>query len=570
MSHPNTLSLILLLLALDIGIIRSQDIERTGQEIKNRLDKDPIKLNGQLAVQGIATSISGGVAARYNPFTARVMASMQLDFLGIQAPFSLVYSNGNTVYRLPSYQFMGISPSYKWAKLHFGDRTINFSPYTFSGQMFKGIGTELNPGQWRLAAFSGRLKRAIAEDRQFLQGLDPSFRRTASGLKLGFENSSSHLSGTVFKATDHMGSIPLDSNSMIRPADNLVLAMEGSRTWGPFRIEAEWARNFLSRDKRAADIPSPGWKARAWGLYKPNLSTVLASAFQLKTRVKIKKATWTTGFERVDPGYYSLGTLYFQNDFENITTGLEAPLWKQKINFSIQSGFQRTFLKSDESNRLYRWLLSMHGQIAPSTRMNAQINYSNFNYTTRMRAQSNPLAPVDSISLLSSQSQASAHLVWGINKSQSSLIGLSSTFQQGQSILNDQIQQDKTKFLAVNIYHMLKTKTNWQWNGSIQYHASQFTNIGLVSLGPSIQISKSLFQNKCLTSLQWSQNEVFQESSHSHRVINLHVQARWEIKKQDLMVRTAYTNRRALQSTGSSGLASFREFLTELTYQIRF
>ena len=537
--------------------LSSQDLET----LQSRIKSDPIKISGLVSLQSSINDISG-IAPRYNPFTYRMMAMVNIDILGIQSPFSFIYANGNSVYRLPSYAFYGLSPSYKWAKLHVGDRTMSFSPYTLNGHMFRGAGIELKPGKWRIAGMHGRLKRAVAEDRQFLQGLDPAFRRIATGVKLGYESSQSMIAAILFHADDRHGSNVTDSISLLRPADNLVLSLQASHQIGPVRLQMDLARNYLTRDKRSAAIESD-WRSKALGLFQPRLSSSQAHAINIKTSINIKKATWSMGYERIDPGYYSLGSLFFQNDFENITTGVQWPMFKQRLNFAVQSGFQRTNLANKESNNQNRWLVSANASYNPSARFNSQVSYSNFNHTTRLRSISNPLSPIDSLSLISTQKQISGYTQWSFNKNQTSILGLNTSYQVGQSILNDLIQQDKNDFLLVTIFHQYRTTSKWQFSTGLNFNASSFYNNSLRSIGPSIQINKTVLENKLNLSLQFADSEIYQKSIHSHRAINLSSLAAFTVGTHYIQVRSSYISRTAL---GNSTLPSFREILVEMGY----
>lgn len=104
-------------------------------------------------------------------------------------PFSFIanqYNNSNK----PVYMQAGISPTYKWAKLHFGDRYIQFSPLTFEGQNFRGVGIELEPGLFRFGAFYGKLNKAVNEDTSQKNFRLPQYSRTGYGVKIGYGNSS--------------------------------------------------------------------------------------------------------------------------------------------------------------------------------------------------------------------------------------------------------------------------------------------------------------------------------------------------------------------------------------------
>lgn len=557
--HPSTL--LLFFLFIYILPVTSQDLEA----LQSRIKSEPIKISGFVSLQSSINDITG-IAPRYNPFTYRMMAMINIDVLGIQSPFSFIYANGNSVYRLPSYAFYGVSPSYKWAKLHVGDRTMTFSPYTLNGHMFRGVGMELKPGRWRIAGMHGRLKRAVAEDRQFLQGLDPAFRRMAAGIKMGYESNQTKLAAILFHADDRQGSFAGDSTSLLRPADNLVLGLEASHQFGPVRLQMDLARNYLTRDKRSDRIESD-WKSNALGLFQPRLSSSQTHAINIKSSINIKKATWSLGYEKVDPGYFSLGSLYFQNDFENITTGVQWSMLKQKLNLALLSGFQRTNLANKESNNQNRWLVSANASYNPSSWFNSQVSYSNFNHTTRLRSISNPLSPIDSLSLISTQRQITGYAQWSLNKNQTSLVGLNTSYQQGQSILNDLIQQDKNDFLLINIFHQYRSSSKWQFSSAINYNTSSFLNSNLRSIGPSLQVQKTFYKDKMNFAVQLADNEIFQEKKHSYRAINLNAAVAYSTGHHSLQFRSSFINRIAL---ANSALLPFREIMAEMGYTYRF
>ena len=124
----------------------AQDVEDVYGRTRDRLTDRPVRLAGGVDVTGTAAYFSGA-QPRYDRYGFRAGANLNFDVLGVSAPFSLYYSDKNLLYRLPSYSFAGISPSYRWARFHLGDRNLNFSPYTYSDQTFRGVGVELTPGR---------------------------------------------------------------------------------------------------------------------------------------------------------------------------------------------------------------------------------------------------------------------------------------------------------------------------------------------------------------------------------------------------------------------------------------
>ena len=83
-----------------------------------------------------------------------------------------------------------------------------------------------------------------------------------------------------------------------------------------------------------------------------------------KVNYNAKKVLVGFQFDHVDPGFRSLGTLYFQDDFENYTIHARVNALKNKLTLAVRSGIQRNYLERNESNQILRGIGS------------AQINYS--------------------------------------------------------------------------------------------------------------------------------------------------------------------------------------------------
>ncbi|MEM9819459.1 MAG: hypothetical protein AAF985_00245, partial [Bacteroidota bacterium] len=175
--------------------LNGQDVEGLIQEaksikakVKNTLN-DSLKISGGISASSELNFISGR-SRRSGLFNYQLNGALNISKYGFSLPLSLNFSNERFVYnydlpaiRLPSYSFAGMTPTFKWASLLIGDRTMDFSPYTLSGHGFRGLGTELKPGSFYFAAMYGRLQRAQAEDLNSLQSLDPVYKRMAWGMK---------------------------------------------------------------------------------------------------------------------------------------------------------------------------------------------------------------------------------------------------------------------------------------------------------------------------------------------------------------------------------------------------
>src|SRR5690242_3196568 len=125
-------------------------------------------------------------------FSWNVNGNFVAKINAVTLPFSFIANQYGSSHQGTYFQF-GISPTYKWAVLHLGYRYIPFSPLTFGGQTFQGIGIELNPKQFRFAAFYGRLNKAFNEDTVQGQFRLPQYSRKGYGFKIGVGNASSYF-----------------------------------------------------------------------------------------------------------------------------------------------------------------------------------------------------------------------------------------------------------------------------------------------------------------------------------------------------------------------------------------
>ena len=77
---------ILICISLSPDFAITQDISEQAKQLNERLNKDPFKIGGgiQLGASGVFSNLD---VARAIPFSARGHASLNLDFLGVKAPF---------------------------------------------------------------------------------------------------------------------------------------------------------------------------------------------------------------------------------------------------------------------------------------------------------------------------------------------------------------------------------------------------------------------------------------------------------------------------------------------------
>ena len=128
-----------------------------GQDLGTIGKQKPFTITGSI---GGATNFyhSNEPVATRPVFSCNLYGNFTPTVYGVALPFSFVINQYSKSYAQPFTQF-GLSPTYKWAKLHLGYRSIQFSPVTFDGQSFRGVGLELTPKLFRFGVFYGKLNR---------------------------------------------------------------------------------------------------------------------------------------------------------------------------------------------------------------------------------------------------------------------------------------------------------------------------------------------------------------------------------------------------------------------------
>ncbi|WP_169435084.1 hypothetical protein [Neolewinella persica] len=498
-------SLLLILGLTCVSAVYGQDVEGFFTGISNRLaERDYLRVSGRLGVRaGLNTFNSPGGASRLsNPFNYGFTAGLNLDLLGINAPFMAAFANRNTTYNLPSYSFYGLSPTYKWITLHGGDRSMTFSPYSLSGVNFRGAGVELRPGKFYLGAMTGKLRRASIRDIGSIQNLETAYRRQGKGIKIGFDSQSgTELSTSLFSSVDaeNERNIENDTTSLVRPERNLVLTLSGKHKLSNFlSFSAEIARSVLSRDDTAPLLPNATGRLRMFGLFTPKLTTSAASAYKFDIGLSPKFGRINLAYERVDPEYRTHGSLFFQNDFENFTGSISLPLFDKKVNLRTNMGVQRNDLDGQKASNLSRFIGAVSAAWNISDRVSTNLNLSNFNSTSRYKALTRQPQILDSIVLAQTQLSVSAGTSFLLDKAASKILMVSGSWQRAALIRNDQVDTSST-----SQFSMLLVSYNFQpeggkstFGGSLIFNRNVTSLFGLTTLGPSLNYSRKILDER--------------------------------------------------------------------------
>ncbi len=358
-----------------------------GQQIdfENIGKGSPLKVNGNIAANSVFYNSSQNSSRA--PFTYFLQGTLNFSVYEFSVPVSYSFSNQgeDLEYQLPfNFNRLSLHPKYKWIQAHIGDVTMTFSPYTLAGHQFTGGGVELTPnGGFTFSAMSGRLLQATEDDED--NRTQPAFRRMGYGAKIGYEKDKYSVEVIGFYAKDEINSISaIPEEKNVLPKENLVVSMKGGVSiMDGLRVKGEFASTAITQDLRATESDTNQGIA---GLFFNNRgSTEFYNAYNTQLEYAFDKFSFGVGYERIDPGYQTLGGYFFNNDFENITLNGTTSIFRNKVNLSFNVGYQRDDLENQKETSTNRTIGSVNATYALNEKINISGSYSNFTTFTNSR-----------------------------------------------------------------------------------------------------------------------------------------------------------------------------------------
>jgi len=366
--------LVILLLVVGWSGIYAQDVSKAFDFSKG------ISFKGGINISTDFYSVSG-IDARRSPFSYVLSGSPTITVGEYSFPFSFTIRDQRFSYSRPSFNRVGFSPEYKWIKLHIGQRTMNFSPYTFAGRTFNGLGVELNPGKFRFSAVRGKVRNLFAQRDTITYGAEllPSYERKVEGFKIGFGSQKSFLDLIYFKAEDDLNDDDVESFEL-DPIENVAIGLHGKvRLFKRISFELNAAASALSDNTNSSEIVIDHPVAETVDkVFTIRQSTRVSAAGDAALMVKLKKISLGVKYKRVEPYYQSFGVPFMQNDYHSMTFLSRLGLLKNKIRLSGQIGLQEDNLQNVRAIGTQRIIGNASAQIFISKKLNLGLRYSNF------------------------------------------------------------------------------------------------------------------------------------------------------------------------------------------------
>ena len=480
------------------------------QELSDLKSLKPFDINGSIGLNSSFYSVSG-IPERQAPFAYGVNANATLTVYGVSMPFSFTWYNNNKKgsFSQPFNQF-GISPTYKWLTLHLGYRNLSFSEFTLNGYTFLGAGLEARPGKFRLGAVYGKFNQNSTYDLAMADSM-PKMTRTGWAAKVGYGTENRFIDFSVVRigdntdAFDSLAAKPLKPG-MPMPEQNIAFGLTSRFAFTPqlmFTFDGSYSFYTKNRMELPPDSISDGWLRLVKGLITVNRTTSYFRAFKTSLSYRFTP-TIVTGIEyrRIDPGFRSMGSYFFNNDVQHITFNQTVGLMNGKVNLNGSLGIQNDNLDGSKANTAHRVIGSFSGNytINENWALDASFN----NYSTNQRAYKT----AGSDSLLIFQVNRTFMLMPRFTKatptaSHMVMLNLNyTTLDDRNKTTSDMVDTDT--YMAMLLYNFGLPVLRLNISAGANYTSMTNKNFENVMIGGNLNLSKTFLSDKL--SLNWSNN----------------------------------------------------------------
>ena len=550
----------------------------TAQDVGQFSTKNPVKVTGSIGLRSYYSTGSQSPLYRANPFGYALAGNATITlFSGLSLPFSVAYSNRQTSFTQPFNQF-GISPTYKGFTLHAGYRNLRFSDYTLNGFTLLGGGLEVQKGLLRAGFVLGRFNRATTS----AEGVPTAFLRTGYAARLGInlrkpksdEPSADFIDLILLQGRDHTESLTDYEKAGLNPARNTVVGAIINKSFGPkILFTADAALSIYTGNINAAKIDSTQLPASLPPvLYKsvdPNVSSRGLLAANTSLSYSGRGFGLRVGYQRIDPGYTTMGMYNVNNDLEVFSVAPRFNLAHNKLIINANLRLQHDNLYGDKLRQTKRFLPTATLSYNPTAQfsISTNVNYSVFNQTPGIKQTL--ITPTQAVAQLMNQANYTVMVMPRLsffNDERSHSILLSVGTNQLVDKSGNADLKANTEYSGLNGLLNYSLSLDRQFL-SIDAGANYFTLTNLTgttsNIGLNAGASKGFLSNKLSTSLSASYN-----IGQQLRATSLALSARMQPDRHHRVSLNAYQS----HSTDNSGTAirNFDEFRGTLDYTFIF
>lgn len=515
------------------------------ESLKDVFKAKPVKFNGGLSAGSMFYHGSGNTGRQ--PFTWYLQGNANANILGkINLPFSFNFTNAGQGFSYPVMpNRLSLHPTYKWISAHIGDVSMSFSPYTLNGHQFRGAGVDLSfNGPWKVSAMAGRLQRAVPYDSTNKNAL-PAYQRMGYGVKTVYDKRWFRAGINAFYAKDDVHSLAIAPDSLlIYPQENLAIDYElALKPVKGLELSAELANSAITRDLRTVEGKETATNTGLMQkLIKGNASTTVFQALKSQLNYTYRKSSIGVGYERVNPGYTTLGAYYFNSDLENITVNLAQSLLKDKANIAVNIGSQRDNLNNQKESTTRRLVGAVNVNYAPTQRMQTSASYSSFSTYMNVRPQFdyinnvNPIQNFDTLNYtqLSQNASLNVNYITRKNEVTNQYLNVTATFQDASDEQGGVVGKGNSSqfYNLATAYGFLFLQKGL--NVMLAYNVSYNTiaRNDFITQGPTVSANTKLFHKKLTTGFSSSYNTSATQGTRQNSVLSIRFNAAYTLLKK--------------------------------------
>lgn len=368
------------------------------QETIGETDIEPYSYSGSIGLQSHAYTTTREVN-RKQPLGALLTANIDFSILGFESGADIRYSTDNNRFRqsLNRFNFYG---SWRWVTLSAGDVNPGYGNYALGGSTIRGGELNLSPGLVFVDLAFGRVNRAVY-DFSAGRARRPTFERWLYAFQAGIgKPEKNHFSLSAFYSEDEINSVPDTTNItnyrpglLSPPAENLGVTpkFQLSLLEEAFKVGAETTVSAYTRDQRSpklsageSDIPS-----FLTDLFAPRSSTRLSYAGLAHTDFTFDVFQMRAQYERIMPGYESLGMRQLRDDQHTIKITPAFQFFDQKWILDGSFSLSEDNLLGNRISTQTRQNINLNTMVQLSDRVNLGGGYTRFHsYTTSNNSES--------------------------------------------------------------------------------------------------------------------------------------------------------------------------------------
>ena len=314
---------------------------------------------------------------------------------------------------------------------------------------------------------------------------------------------------TAFYAVDQENSVSFNADEQaVLPKENLVLAFEGGiDLTQELALTGEYATTAITQDTRAVESEE-GAKGILAPIFNDRASTEYYDAYKVGLQYRLNQATLGLGYERIAPGYETLGAYFFNNDFENLTVNLSNPFFNNKLNLAFNLGYQKDDLNDQKANSTNRFVGAVNATLNASERLSVTGSYSNFSTYTNVRL--NQFENINDANLLNDVSDSLNYrqISQNANLNINFVVSNKKTAQQNlnlnynvSDIANEQggvvrIGDASTFHNIASAYSLGYSERNLTITPAVNATYNTIGREDAFTWGPTLSVSKGYFENK--------------------------------------------------------------------------